>query len=202
MNKLKSLYQLFFILISGGLVSGCSSDKNTNSPFYEDKSCVKTSLPMFANKDNGFVVTEHETFCNDEGRVFVFLHKANERDELSNMILAYSEMSEREKSPYAEVSWVDHNTVKISVSRVSFMYRNKRNINNIKIIYDIGQLDDPDLFYAINHPEENGSTPEKIKARSDFNKRFSHSDDFPDLEIYFNEDWSKVRKVSILDIFH
>jgi hypothetical protein len=198
MNKLKlSLFLL--TLISGVLVSSCGSD--ANSPFDEDKSCVKTDLPTIKSKDNGYVVTQHDTICEDEGRVFVFLHKENEKDALSNMIFVYSEIAEFGKSPYPDVLWIDHNSVKISVSRIGSMYRNKRTLHNIKIIYDIGQLDAPDLFYELNHFEENGSTPDKIKARSDFNKLFAHSDDFPDLEFYFHEDWSQVRKVSILDFF-
>ncbi|MDE2422440.1 MAG: hypothetical protein KGO49_14825 [Gammaproteobacteria bacterium] len=200
MNRLKILSQLLVNLISVWLVSSCSFHQN--SPFDEDKSCIKTDLPSVENKDNGFVVTQHETICKDQGRVFVFLHKENEKDDPSNMIFVYSEIAELGKSPYPIVSWIDHDTMEISVSRIDSIYKNKRTLNNVKIIYYIGHLDSPDLFYALNHPSENASTPEKIRARDDFNRRFSHSDDFPDLEIFFKEDWSKVRKSSFLDLFY
>ncbi len=79
---------------------------------------------MLVNKENGYVITEHETFCNDEGRVFVFLHKVNEKDDLGNMILAYSEMAEREKSPFPKIMDEKFAYVFLKIQTKTLYYKN------------------------------------------------------------------------------
>jgi hypothetical protein len=153
---------------------------------YESSDCTRTELPTTSNA-SGLVVTSHETFCEDAGRVFVYLHKLNEPESRENLFFVYGKAyAVPAKNPYPTIVWRSTNDLHISIDHIDSIARNKKLLKGVSITYDIGQIDTPDVYAIVKDPA-NAFTPAKNQAREAFQKRYSHSDDFPDLEEFYKK---------------
>ena len=179
--------------------------KHFEDPFYESPDCERIVLPIpTIENEAGLVVTGHAPNCEDSNQVFVYLHKVNEPESRKNLIFTYAiAYDASEEKIYPTIIWRDDRNLNIAVHHVSLIARNKKLLDGISITYDIGHVDFPNSYhYVHDDDDESDSLPPdetkaeikdrklakfnaRIKADQDFNKRYAHSDDFPDIEVFY-----------------
>jgi hypothetical protein len=135
----KSKYLIIFLAIVALAVIWKLHD-NQDPQGGNNSNCTSVELPPVLN-GTGMVVSSHNTVCDVMGgnsAIYVYIHKSDESENKDALVFRY--FDKPGVNP-PKIEWINKDSVRISVGKVSQITKQLNEINGIKITYEIGSVD-------------------------------------------------------------